>query len=126
MPICILVANLHGKGPDERRKGGRRRNGARQLSRARIYMDVDWRHGTYSSPALAVDRPWGQLAPTFSERLLEVLEKIVIERLRGQRGYRESAAVVVQRCVDDESRAVAGLLPHADVLEAVGSVEPRP
>ena len=70
---------------------------------------------------MSASTPWFS---TFVPRSLQIPEEIVVELLRGQGGHRETAAVVVERRVDDEPRAVAGLLSRADVLEPGNSVEP--
>src|SRR5262249_51322390 len=54
---------------------------------------------------------------TLPERALEVGEEIVLEGLRGEGGHGEATTVVVEGCVDDETRTVAGCLPRGDVLE---------
>ena len=89
-------------------------------------MQFQRRHRPQQLPALA-DIGGGFHQPaTLLERALQVAEEIVLERLRGQDGHREAAAVVVERGVDNEPRAVAGFLPRADVLDSGGAVEPLP
>jgi hypothetical protein len=124
MPVRFLVSDPHRDRPDEGRKGRRRRDHAAEGCRTGIDVELDGRHGQEELPALANIRRRLHLEPAPLERALQIREEVVVERLRGQGGDGEAPPVVVQRGVDNQARAVAGLLARGDVLKAGLAVEP--